>query len=59
MPKSRSPYPPAFRHQMVESVRTGRAPEELAREFEPSARAIFEFIKGWYNPHCRHQGFDQ
>ena len=31
MPKSRPPYPPAFRRQMVELVRTGRTPEELAR----------------------------
>ena len=33
MPKSRPPYPPAFRRQMVELVRTGRTPEELAREW--------------------------
>lgn len=37
MPKSRPPYPPTFRRQMVELVRTGRTPEELAREFEPTA----------------------
>ena len=40
MPKSRPPYPPAFRHQMVELVRTGRTLEELARVLEPSAQAI-------------------
>ena len=40
MPKSRPPYPPAFRHQMVDLDRTGRTPEELTREFEPSAPAI-------------------
>ena len=31
MAKSRPPYLPAFRPQMVELVRTGRPPEELAR----------------------------
>ena len=40
MPKSRPPYPAAFRQQMVELVRSGRTPGELAREFEPSAEAI-------------------
>jgi transposase len=34
------PYPPEFRRQMVELVRVGRTPEDLAREFEPSAQAI-------------------
>jgi transposase len=29
-----TPYPPEFRAQMVELVKAGRAPEELAREFE-------------------------
>ena len=33
MPKSRPPYAAAFRHQMVELVRIGRKPGELAREF--------------------------
>jgi transposase-like protein len=40
MPKTRPPYPPEFRRQMVELVLAGRGPEELAREFEPSAQAI-------------------
>ena len=30
MPKSRKPYPPEFRDQMVALVRAGRTPEELA-----------------------------
>ena len=42
MPKSRPPYAAEFRRQMVELVRSGRTPEALAREFEPSARAILE-----------------
>ena len=45
MPKSRPPYAPEFRRQMVELVRAGRGPEELAREFEPSAQAIRNWVR--------------
>jgi transposase len=45
MPKTRPPYPPEFRRQMVELVRAGRSPEELAREFEPSAQAIRTWVQ--------------
>ena len=31
MPRTHPPYPPEFRHQMVELVRSGRAIRELAR----------------------------
>ena len=44
MPKSRPPYPAAFRQQMVDLVRSGRKPGELAREFEPSAEAIRKWV---------------
>ncbi len=44
MPKSRPPYPAAFRQQMVELVRSGRTPGDLAREFEPSADAIRNWV---------------
>jgi len=44
MPRSRPPYPAEFRRQMVELVRAGRTPEELAREFEPSAQAIRNWV---------------
>ena len=44
MPKSRPPYPAAFRQQMVELVRSGRSPGDLAREFEPSAEAIRKWV---------------
>jgi transposase len=44
MPRRRSPYPAEFRHQMVELVRAGRTPEELSREFEPSAQAIRNWV---------------
>ena len=40
MPKSRPPYPPEFRRRMIELVRAGRTPEQLAKEFEPSAQTI-------------------
>ena len=44
MPRSRPPYPPEFRRQMVELVRAGRNPEDLAREFEPSAQTIRNWV---------------
>jgi len=37
--KTRAAYPPEFRRQMVELVRAGRSPEELAREFEPTVQS--------------------
>ena len=45
MPRSRRPYPAEFRRQMVELVRAGRTPDELAREFEPSAHSIRNWVK--------------
>ena len=45
MPKSRPPYSPEFRRQMVELVLSGRTPEELAREFEPTAQAIRNWVQ--------------
>ena len=44
MSKTRAPYPPEFRQQIVELVRAGRTPEELAREFEPSAQAVRNWV---------------
>ena len=38
-------YPPEFRRQLVELVRAGREPEDLAREFEPSAQAIRSWVR--------------
>jgi len=37
-------YAPEFRRQMIELVRAGRSPEELAKEFEPSAQAIRNWV---------------
>ncbi|MCA3513243.1 MAG: transposase [Methylobacterium sp.] len=45
MPRFRSAYPPEFRRQMVELVRSGRTPEELAREFEPTVQSIANWVK--------------
>jgi transposase len=45
MPKSHPPYAPEFRQRIVELVRKGRTPEELARQFEPSAQAIRNWVK--------------
>ena len=42
--RHRAPYPPEFRLQMIELVRAGRDPEQLAREFEPSAQAIRNWV---------------
>jgi transposase len=44
MSKTRGAYPPEFRRQMVELVRAGRMPEELAREFEPTAQSIRNWV---------------
>ena len=45
MPRTRPPYSREFREQMVELVRAGRTPEELAEEFEPSAHSIRKWVK--------------
>ena len=45
MPRSRPPYSSEFRRQMVELVRAGRTPEELSREFEPSAESIRNWVR--------------
>lgn len=44
MPRTRKPYPPEFREQLVALVRAGRTPEELAREFEPTAQSISNWV---------------
>jgi transposase len=44
MLKKRLAYPPEFRRQIIELVRAGRSPEELAKEFEPSAQAIRNWV---------------
>ena len=43
--KTRPSYPPEFRRRMIELVRTGRTPEALAREFEPTAQSIRQWVR--------------
>jgi len=45
MPKSHRPYAPEFRQQMVDLVRSGRTPEALSREFEPTAQTIWSWVR--------------
>ena len=45
MPRTRPPYSLEFRQQILELVRTGRTPIELAREFEPSGETICQWVK--------------
>ncbi len=52
MRRKRPPYAAEFRAQMIELVGAGRTPEELSREFEPSAQAI----RNWVTQADRDQG---
>ena len=45
MPRTHTPYPEEYRQQVLELARAGRSAEELAREFEPSAQCIRNWIK--------------
>lgn len=45
MAKSHPAYPQEFRQQILELVRAGRTPDELAAEFEPTAQTIRNWIK--------------
>ena len=45
MPRTRPPYPEAFRQQIVELARAGRSVSQLAEEFEPSGQTIRSWIK--------------
>ena len=44
MPKTKRPYASEFRARMVELVRAGRSPEQLAKEFEPTANTIRNWV---------------
>ena len=45
MPRTRPPYPSELKRQIVELVRAGRSPSELAKEFEPTAQTIQNWIR--------------
>lgn len=45
MPRTRPPYAPEFRQQMIALVRAGRTRESLSREFEPSAQTIHNWVR--------------
>ena len=50
-----APYPPEFRQRMVELIRAGRNPEELGKEFEPSAQTIRNWpqLQAWVSRWAR------
>ncbi len=43
--RQRPVYPPEFRRHLVELARAGRTPEALAREFEPTAQSIRQWVR--------------
>jgi transposase len=43
--RARRSYPQAYRDRILDLVRSGRAPEELAKEFEPTAQTIRNWMK--------------
>ena len=45
MPKSHPPYAANFKRRLVELVRAGRNPEELAEKFEPTAQSIRNCVR--------------
>jgi len=44
MPKSHKAYPAEFRRRLIDQVRAGRTPEELAAKFEPTAQSIRNWV---------------
>ncbi len=45
MPRTHQPYPPEYRRRIIELARAGRSIRELAREFEPTAETIRQWVK--------------
>ncbi len=43
--RTRPPYPPELRRQILDLVRAGRSVAELAREFEPTETTIRNWLK--------------
>ena len=44
-PAPPQPYAAEFRRRMIELVRSGQTPEELARKFEPTAQSIRNWVR--------------
>lgn len=44
-PAPPAPYPPEFRARLIELVRAGQRPEQLAQKFEPSAQTIRNWVR--------------
>ncbi len=44
MPRSRPPYPREFRDELIQLARSGRTPEALSKEYEPSAQTIRNWV---------------
>jgi transposase len=55
MPKSRPPYAPEFRRQMIDLVRAGRTLAELSREFDVSANSIRIWVRQSDRDEGRHE----
>ena len=45
MPRTHPRYPNEFRQQILDLARAGRTADELAKEFEPTAQTIRNWIK--------------
>ena len=45
MARTHPPYAPEYRRRIIELARAGRSIDALAREFEPSANAIRQWVK--------------
>jgi transposase len=45
MPRTRPAYSPEYRRKILELVRSGRTPESLAEDFEPTATTIRTWMK--------------
>lgn len=57
MPRTRRRYPPEFRQQLIDLARAARPPEQLAKEFEPRAQTIRNWVtqaaRDTGERHCR------
>ena len=45
IPRTHLPYTPEYRRRMVELVRSGRSPDSVAEEYEPSGQSIRNWVR--------------